>query len=387
MWLRSASALLFVPVLLAPSLPAGAAPPDNAPRAASELFEPVRGARTGSTPESVAVGDVTGDDRADVVLSTSSYFDPENDYKLFVFAQQADGSLAAPVRYQTRLTYPDHNGAGVALLDRDGDNRLDVALATMAGLETFRQTAAGTLESQGIVPGSRAARSVVAADIDTDGDADLLTGSHLGISQFIREANGDLTPSVITTDPSAKVEVGDLTGDGRPDVVGQGLRQVNAYRRTDSGWSRTPVVADDGATVIGGIEVADVSGDRRSDIVVNVGWNRPAARINVFAQTATGALASPNVYPAYDNPEPLEVADIDGDGRNDVVTVHGGYEAMSTWLQDSGGKLSPPVYEGLPYASHYPDQGLALGDIDSDGRVDAVLTDYNYGLLVLYNAG
>jgi hypothetical protein len=183
------------------------------------------------------------------------------------------------------------------------------------------------------------------------------------------------------------VEVGDLTGDGRPDVVAQGLRHVNAYQRTDGGWSRSQVVADDGATVMGGVEVADVSGDGRSDIIVNLGWNQPRAQIHVFAQTATGGLASPDVYRAYDNPEPVEAADIDADGRNDIVTVHGGYYAMSTWPQQPNGELGTPVYEYLPYASHYPEQGLALGDVNGDSRVDAVLTDYNHGLLVLRNAG
>ncbi|GIG92544.1 FG-GAP repeat domain-containing protein [Plantactinospora endophytica] len=389
MRLRSASALLLLPALLATGGPAeAAAGTDNQVRA-SELFQPVEAIPTGSTtPESVTIGDVTGDGRADVVLTSSSHFDPENDYKLFVFAQQADGSLAAAIRYPTRLVYQDGGGAGVALLDRDGDGRLDVALATLAGVEIFQQTAAGTLESRGIVPGSRAARAVVAADVDADGDADLVTGGHLGIEQLVRGADGTLTPSVVTTDPSIQVEVGDVNGDGRADVVGQGLRQVNAYRRTAAGgWSRGQVVADDGATVIGGIEVADVSGDGRSDVVVTLGWNQPRSQLQVFTQTAGGGLASPVVQRAYDNPETVEAADVDGDGRNDVVLPHGGYYALSTWPQQPDGTLGTPVYEYLPYASHYPAQGLALGDVDGDGRVDAVLTDYNHGLLVLRNAG
>src|SRR5262249_51154135 len=40
----------------------------------------------------------------------------------------------------------------------------------------------------------------------------------------------------------------------------------------------------------------------------------------------------------------------------------------------------------IPYASSYNPHGLAVGDINSDGMPDAVLADYNHGLIVLTNA-
>ncbi|HEX2773485.1 MAG TPA: S8 family peptidase, partial [Micromonosporaceae bacterium] len=79
------------------------------------LFNPAVSTAVGSWPETVAVGDVTGDGRDDVLLATSFYFDDINDYKLFVFPQNTDGTLAAPVRYATRLQYADNDGAGLAM--------------------------------------------------------------------------------------------------------------------------------------------------------------------------------------------------------------------------------------------------------------------------------
>lgn len=49
------------------------------------LFEPYSAISTGSWPEAVAIGDVNGDGLNDVVMVTSSYFNPDSDYKLFVF--------------------------------------------------------------------------------------------------------------------------------------------------------------------------------------------------------------------------------------------------------------------------------------------------------------
>jgi hypothetical protein len=75
-----------------------------APAAASDdplTFQPFAAYGVGSDPESVAIADVTGDGRNDVLISTSSYFDPENDGKLFVFAQTPDGNLAYTARLAT----------------------------------------------------------------------------------------------------------------------------------------------------------------------------------------------------------------------------------------------------------------------------------------------
>ena len=64
--------------------------------AAAGMFAPYQAYPVGSWPEAVAIGDVTGDGRADVVMTTSYYFDPANDFRLFVFAQAADRTLEPP---------------------------------------------------------------------------------------------------------------------------------------------------------------------------------------------------------------------------------------------------------------------------------------------------
>ena len=70
----------------------------------SHLFLPVQDFPVGSFPEAVAIGDMNHDGRNDVVLLTSFYFDPVNDYHLFVFLQNELGGLDAPVSYPTQGT-------------------------------------------------------------------------------------------------------------------------------------------------------------------------------------------------------------------------------------------------------------------------------------------
>ncbi|MGI5246061.1 FG-GAP-like repeat-containing protein [Dactylosporangium sp. CA-139066] len=354
---------------------------DSAP---STQFEPAQSTKTGSWAQSVAIGDVTGDGRNDVILATTYYFDAVNDYKLFVFAQTADGSLAPPVKYSTQLQYSD--SAGLAVLDANGDGRLDVALATGAGVQIFLQTQAGVLSDNGILPGTTAASHLVAADMDADGDADLVVVGSSGIVLLTQGPAGTFAASTVSTSSSGEVEVGDVDGDGRADVVGFQAGTVNVYHHTVDGWNRT----DHNAIVgywpsIEGIEVADVTGDGKADVIATIGGNQPGARINVFAQNATGGLDTPKVYSTADIPEPVEVADITGDSRPDVVTAHGGWNTLSVLAQKSDGTLDTPTTSSIPYASHYDVQGLALGDINGDKRIDAVIADYNSGLVVMRN--
>ena len=90
-------------------------------------------------------------------------------------------------------------------------------------------------------------------------------------------------------------------------------------------------------------------------------------------------------YYAYDCPEPIEIADIDKDGRKDVIVVHGGWLKLGVYLQNLSGSLNFERLFYIPYASHYSPQGLAIGDVNNDGYDDVVIADYNNGVIILYN--
>ena len=98
-----------------------------------------------------------------------------------------------------------------------------------------------------------------------------------------------------------------------------------------------------------GIGVGDVTGDGRNDVVASYGGNRPSSILAVFAQTRGGTLAAPVAYPSYDIPEPVEVADLDLDGRADVVTLHGGWNAAASTASTRRDARAEELYP-IPYA-------------------------------------
>jgi FG-GAP-like repeat len=90
-------------------------------------FDPYQAIDVGSSPAAVDVGDVTGDGLDDVVLTTNFDFDSAGDFRLWVFAQTSSGDLAAPVSYATAGGYGNWLDSG-AIGDLTGDGLADVVL-------------------------------------------------------------------------------------------------------------------------------------------------------------------------------------------------------------------------------------------------------------------
>jgi hypothetical protein len=349
---------------------------------------------TGSWPEAVAIGDVNGDGRNDVVLVTSYYFDPANDYKVFVFLQKADGTLAAPIKYATAGTYTSPPST-VAIGDVNHDGKNDVVIGNSGGnIEIFLQNASGGL-NPGITYASSDTNKIRIADLNHDGLMDVV-GIGWGtntVSIWYQNAGGTLNSPVkyaVTHGGYDDLDVGDINHDGLTDIIvmsGQGLLpNIGVLAQKADGTFDTPVYYSlDSKQLSHGVAVGDVTGDALQDIVVTYGGNSPDSNIGVFAQNSTGLLNPAVSYQSYDIPEPVKIADVDNDGHNDILVLHGGWNALGVYLQMPDGTLKPEERYGIPYASHYNPQGLAVGDFNGDGKKDVVIADYNNGLVVLYH--
>lgn len=350
---------------------------------------------TGSWPEAVAIGDVDGDGRNDVVMSTSFYFDSVNDYKLFVFLQRPDGSLAPAQKIATRSDYVCR-ATSVAIGDVNGDGRNEIVVGESGcGIEVFSRDGTGAWSAPALLA-SADGQQVRIADLDNDGRADIAGigwGSNTATVWYQRSTGALAAPVVYTVEHGGRddLDTGDVNGDGLTDLVvlsGQASagREVAVLRQAPGGgFSPAAYLGTAAGGSANGLAVGDVTGDGRADIVVSGGGNSPSSFIGVFRQQPDGSLAAMSTLASYDSPQPIEIADLNNDGRNDTVTAHGGWLKLGYHLQSSTGTLEPEQRHNIPYATTYNPHGLAVGDINGDGYRDAVLADYGSGLVVLYN--
>jgi hypothetical protein len=360
--------------------------------AAGTLFQPYQAFAVGSWPEAVAIGDVTGDGRADVVMTTGFYFDSANDYRIWVFGQTGAGTLAAPVSYPTGSTATPQS---VAVGDITGDGRKDVVVGLDGiGVQVYPQLATGALGPPTLTL-TADGRIVRLGNLNGDARLDVAAvgwGTNT-VSVLLNDGVGGLQAPVSYPAQHAgydDLEVGDVTGDARDDLVvmsGQTYAVPNLSvvpQLAVGGYGPAAEYRVAPNTNTSGVGIGDVTGDGRQDVVVSFGGNRPGSSLALFPQTSSGTLGTPVVYPSYDIPEPVEVADVNRDGRADVLTLHGGWNEAGAYLQQPGGGLSAEDLYAIPYASHYEAEGLAVGDFSGDGSQDLAIADYNHGLVVLY---
>jgi len=362
--------------------------------AASTLFAPYQAIALGSDTKAVAIGDVTSDGRADVVATSAqgSYAD----YRVYVLASLPDGTLAAPVSYPTPGTGTNRIQT-VAIGDITGDGRADVVVgADGLGILVYPQLPTGVLGAPTVIATPHTLR-VAVGDLDGAAGTDLAAigwGDDL-VSVFLNDGHGSLGGA--TTYPARHsgyddLEIADVTGDGRDDIVvmsGQTYATPNlsVVAQLAGGGFDAPAEYRVGDQInSNGIGVGDVTGDGRVDIVAAYGGNRPSSQLAVFAQTSAGLLASPVSYPVYDIPTPVEVADLDKDGRADVVTLHSAWLKAGVSLGRADGTLAPEDLYAVPYGSYDP-HGLAVGDFTGDGWPDLAIADSNNGLVILRNLG
>lgn len=336
---------------------------------------------------------MTGDGLADVVMTTHYANDPARDYRLWVFAQQSDGTLASPSSYPTAATYG--NGAkSVAIGDITGDARPDVVVGLAGlGIQVFPQLSTGVLGTPTLTP-TPDSLVLRLGRLNADSRLDVATlgwGTNT-VSVLMNNGVGGLAAPISYAAQHAgydDLEIADVSGDGRDDLIvmsGQAyaVPNISVLAQNATGGFSAPAEYRVGTNLTTqGIGVGDVTGDGRKDVVASYGGNSPGARIAVFAQTPTGLLGAPVAFPSYDIPEPVEVVDVDSDGSADVVTAHGGWLRVGVYRQVGGGLQAEQLFS-VPYASHYNPHGLAVGDVNGDQAPDVVLADYNNGLVVLY---
>ena len=342
---------------------------------------------------SVAAAPVWGaDGRADVLLSTSNL--------LLVYPQRADGTLGA-ARSFVLTTDIGSDRSGIDTGDLDGDGRRDVAVAITQGIAILYQRGKALSEPVRVTldpPDEDIdyynVYDLRVADLNRDGRKDMALNTYLGIVLLWNTGKGfrveELYPAW-----QRQIEVGDVSGDGIPEIIGYGCEErcpsalVHVFSRQKNG---TYELTDHEALMphgecggVAALDIGDVTGDGRGDIVApTFGCSQV---LNVYRQKRDGSLAEPIWYPLEAQlGEAVEVKDMNGDGRKDVIVGHGddAYRPVShfgIFLQRSVGTLRPEAIFDLPPQSHYEPTGMDVASINGDSRPDVVLAAWNYGLV------
>jgi hypothetical protein len=358
-------------------------------------YDPTAGFEPPGSAGAAAVGDVTGDGRADMLVV--SRIDADGRGILSVFAQTAAGGFAPIVNHELGAAYNFLDG-GLVLSDLNRDDTLDAVVGMTNGIAVVLFRADGTASRQNVVLG-REIRQVGALDIDRDGHQDavgLSWGNLLGgaapeaATLFFNDGAGGLQRAQAMETPQRgynDLKVGDVTGDGHPDLVISSRQAFHFWvipHNGDSGFSAARAYPNQHPIrTYGSVAIGDFNSDRRNDVAAAVWASIADSAIWVHFQNAAGGLDPPVRLASLDLPGPMLGHDLDNDARTDLVVLHdGGYEQIGRYRQVTA--EVQPVEQLFPHTDSgntFNRQGFAIGDINGDRCPDLVFADGLYGLL------
>ena len=367
-------------------------------------FQAPRAFDTGVTPESIAVGDFTGDGRLSIVTADNGFTTVPSDASFL--RGNGDGTFQDPVSLSLGMPGVARS---LAVTDLNGDGHLDIVTASASdgggtvsvflgrGNGTFQNTLTFPVSND---PGFLVTRMAL-GDFSGSGHLDVAVTGILGstppVGLYVLPGNGDGTfqaPTPIGTQQGITPVVGDFNGDGIDDLAvssgsaASGGSSVAILLGQPGSFFAFPskFLAGAGAT---SIQSADLNGDGFADLVTA---NSQDNTVSVSLANGDGTFQPPVTYAVGQDPESLVLADVNGDGIPDLVVLNLGDNTVSVLLGNGDSSFQPAQTIALNIPNTFTPVRVAVGDFTGHGTLDiAVLQTFQLhdraGVLILRGNG
>lgn len=372
---------------------------DVAAGAESSFSRPYRMHLAWYSTFAVAVGDIDGDGRKDVVASAR--YGPEWATRLLMFRQTPDGAMASPI--QVEVGEQSYGEFRMALADFDGDGAEDIVMGRgdTHGIQVIRLGDDGTPSVTTFGGPGAECTYVATGDVDLDGHQDVVCQDwHSTASVYFGDGQGGFHSwygfrtvyGGYGADFNANtIQLADVTGDGFPDFLANPSGSISFYVYVNNGMGGfySAVAYPELGTQSFALHVADLDGDGANEVLTTTPDNRPGAMLNVYRRGSNGYLALSERSAVHHSPTAVVAGRFGNNAGGDIAVAHYTFNAL-TVLGEGGAGLDSQFVHDLPgFGSHIEIWGwrrqhaLAIGDLDSDGCIDLVAAA-NSGLIVLY---
>ena len=293
------------------------------------------------------------------------------------------------------------NPRSVAIGDLDGDGKPDLAVANYASdtVSVLRNT--GTIGSVSFAAKvdfttDSTPSSVAIGDLDGDGKPDLAVANYYSNTVSVFRNTGTIGSvsfaskvDYTTGYNPCSVVIGDVDGDGKPDLavaVFAGDNTVSVFRNTGTSGSISFAAKVDltaGSGNPNSVAIGDVDGDWKPDLaLVDYGSDI----VSVFRNTCTSGSVSFAVkvdFTAGTRPVSVAISDVDGDGKPDLAVVNSYGNAVSVF-RNTGTIGSVSFAAKADFTTGIYPQGVAIGDVDGDGKSDLLVVSWNENTVSIF---
>ena len=359
---------------------------------------------TGSNPRSVSIGDLNGDGKPDlalanlldntvsVLLNTTSPGETVASYS----GQSTFATGSAPYS----VSIGDFNGDGKPDLAvaNGGSNTVSVLLNTTAPGETVASYSGHSTFATGSAP-----YSVSIGDFNGDGKPDLAISNSSSdtVSVLLNTTapgatvvsySGQATFS--TGSSPASVSIGDLNGDGKPDlaIANGGSNTVSVLLNTTAPGATVASYSSQSTFATGSypssVSIGDLNDDGNLDLAVTNAYSDTVrVLLNTTAPGATVASYSgQSIFATGSHPISVSIGDLNGDGKPDLAVANDYSDTVSVLLNTTAPGATVASYSGQStFSTGSSPHSVSLGDLNGDGKPDLAIANQN-SISVLLNA-
>ena len=317
----------------------------------------------------VAVGQFTANGGPGIVALNRGY------YSLGLLAGLDDQGLANAHRVLL-----DFQPTALVTGDFNRDGLSDVAVLGYAKLAIFLSDGHGGLTLAWQTTVAADAAGLTSTDYDGDGLTDLIVGGRFGdVLTLLGNGNGTFK-QFQPRKAAIALAVSDLNGDGQDDFVfaNSGLERVSVeYGGRDLDFVGPKVVRDrsDGLLTPGAVQLADLNGDGIKDMVVaNSGGNSVLVYLGIGNGQFGAPVGGTQGFTVGTNPTGISVADLNGDGKPDLLVANTGSNDVSVLL-GSGAGSDWTMTPGPRIKTAGGPVAVAVGNILGTGKNDLAVAN------------
>jgi hypothetical protein len=377
--------------------------------------------------EKMLVGDFDGDGKSDfATMGTSA----SNAISVFRNTISTSGTAISNSTFSAASVITlDANTVTTAgeAYDLNNDGKLDILLGRTNGFTVLENTSTGSgniafSKSTFSPTGTYASARVVAFDIDNDGDKDILALNSNGTTLSIYQNNSTMGTLAISSIPTnitlpkacADLNYSDMDGDGdiEPVILSNsssgsalGVEDLFYFENTNSVSgvisvsTTTSVISSSipsgnySITAKMAIEDFDLDGDFDVVTATKGGFTQPSL-VQIHRNDGSGNFSSffiSNFYTSSNITFKIRIADINGDGKRDIIFIKGNSGAYISAIMNSysTGTLGAGDFSNHSNisASSFNSVGFGIADFNQDGKPDIISNQYFNSNLYYYTNG
>lgn len=371
----------------------------------------------GITPlsQSISATDLNGDGKPDLLLSGASPNNVDDSNSVLVLLNTtapdtSTSSFASPAPFAV-----DMNSYSTTTADINGDGKPDLIVANTLGTVSvlLNTTVAGAVTPSSS-PEQRFATafgtgaipySVCSADINGDGRPDIIVVNTSSPNGSVSVLLNTTLPGATTLSFAAQqafatgsspywVSAIDVNGDGKADLIvaNGGSNTVSVLLNTTAPGASTPSFATQQTFATGTNPVyataADINGDGKPDLIVtNVSANTVSVLLNTTAPGAiTPSFAPQQSFGTGSGPVSAAVVDLNGDGKPDLIVANGMDVTVSVLLNTTAaGAATPSFASQQSFTAGGHPNSVVVTDINGDGRPDLITANEGNTASLLLN--